>query len=243
MGAVAAAEPLVVRGVAYGLLARLLGPDGEPLAGGPELGELREVLAALGDDTAVEHLDELSGLGPFDAETVAARQSRLFDQGRCSPYEMSHVRLGPGGHTARLADVSGFYKAFGFRVAGERADHVCAELEFAAFLALSEAQARRDGNDDGAGVCASAMESFLRDHLGGWLGTLAGKLAEIDPYGPHAPVARAAAAFVEAEAERLGVEPEVRGPVGPFGFTGEGDDDGVVECGACPLPDGESWPT
>ncbi|MCZ7534954.1 MAG: molecular chaperone TorD family protein [Acidimicrobiia bacterium] len=238
MSAVAPAEPLVVRGVAFGLFARLLGPEGEPIAEGPELHELREVLTGLGDDEAVAHLDRLESLGPFDAEAVAGRHSRLFDQGRVSPYELSHIRLGPGGHTARLADVSGFYRAFGFRVQAERPDHVVAELEFAAFLSLSEAQARRDGNADGAEVCATAMRSFLRDHLCGWLDTLAEKLHGLDPFGPHSPVAAAASCFIDAEASRLGVEPEIRGPVGPFGFTGAEDDvvdDGGIACGGgCP---------
>lgn len=237
MSSTAIADPLVVRGAAYGLLARLIGPDGSAIADGSDLAALRDALSRLGDEgssatsAALEPLDAMT----LGADDVERRYDRLFEQNRVSPYALSYVSVGPGGHTARLADVSGFYRAFGFRVDGERADHIVAELEFASFLAFAEAQAHHDHNVEGAEVCADAARSFLRDHLGGWLDGLADRLAATDPDGPHHVVARAAARFVEGETTRLGIDPAAS-TVTASGWLPDDDEDAAPSCAGCPLP-------
>jgi TorA maturation chaperone TorD len=114
-----------------------------------------------------------------------------------------------------MADVAGFYRAFGLRVApGERPDHVAAELEFYGWLQAREAQARARGETEGAEVCRDARRKFLRDHLGRWLPLLAARLRERGA-GFHARVAELAAALVAREARDLGVEPEPTAPPVP----------------------------
>ena len=149
----ALAEPLVLRGAAFSLLARLLGPEPEVLADDREVDALRVALDALGDRDVLARFDAWRAAAP---DPAAARWSRLFEQGRVAPYEMSYLRPGLGGQTARIADVSGFYCAFGFRVLHDRPDHFLAELEFAAYLALGEARAREGRDDAGATVFAEA---------------------------------------------------------------------------------------
>ena len=56
---------------------------------------------------------------------------RWFDLGRVAPYEGSNVATTVGGITPRLADVAGFYRAFGLTVIGDRPDHVVAQLALA----------------------------------------------------------------------------------------------------------------
>lgn len=238
MSSTAIADPLVVRGAVYGLLARLIGPDGSAIAGGSDLAALRDALGRLGDEGASATLAALEPLAEqsFDTAGVERRYDRLFEQNRVSPYALSYVSVGPGGHTARLADASGFYRAFGFRVDSERADHIVAELEFAAFLAFAEAQARHDRNVEGTDVCADAARSFLRDHLGGWLDGLADRLAVADPDGPHHVVARAAARFVEGEVARLGIDPLAAAVPTATGWLPDDDEDAAPACAGCPLP-------
>jgi DMSO reductase family type II enzyme chaperone len=74
--------------------------------------------------------------------------------------------------TKELADLKGFYLAFGLELGkdahGERPDHICIELEFMAMLLIKEAYARNEGWDDKANVCLEARKKFLRDHIGRW---------------------------------------------------------------------------
>lgn len=78
--------------------------------------------------------------------------------------------------TKELADLNGFYLAFGLELGkdsqGERPDHICIELEFMATLLIKEAYARNEGWDDKANVCLEARKKFLKDHVGRWGPTL-----------------------------------------------------------------------
>ena len=235
----AVAEPLVLRGAVFSLLARLLGPEPEVLADDREIEALRVALDALGNREVLARFDVWRAAVP---DPAAARWSRLFEQGRVAPYEMSYLRPGLGGQTARIADVSGFYCAFGFRVPQDRPDHFLAELEFAAYLAFGEARAREEHDGAGAEVFADASCSFLGDHLGGWLDLLADRADEHDPSGPYGPLVDAAARFVAAEAARRGVEPvrpERIDTPGPADFD---DEDEIPSCAGCPAAPEASTP-
>jgi nitrate reductase assembly molybdenum cofactor insertion protein NarJ len=115
-----------------------------------------------------------------------------------------------------LADISGFYQAFGFRIGGavrERPDYLATELEFMYLLAIKEAQAIANGNETQVEICLNAQRQFLEDHLGKWAGLFAEALARMSPRGPgevgeagpYVALAGFCAAFVTADAERLGV--------------------------------------
>ncbi len=225
-------DPLLARAAVCGLFARLLGPDPGPLAGGRERHELRAVLAVLGDDLAATALDELDRRSPLTPEEVAARRTRLFEHGQAPPYEMSYVPSGLAGQTGALADIAGFYRAFGFQVERERPDHCVAELEFFTYLALAEAQYRDDGEHEGAEVCAAATRTFLREHLGGWFDAFAARLEEMDPGGCFGPVVAAAFEYLTAEAARLGVDPAR--PAQPLHYLGDDGDGDPPECGELP---------
>ncbi len=110
-----------------------------------------------------------------------------------------------------LADLNGFYRAFGFELGGpvrERPDHLAVELEFMHALALKEAYAASAGEADGMEICSDAQAKFLRDHLGRWMGPFARSLALNPGGGAYVSLARFAKTFVEADAARLGVSPE-----------------------------------
>ncbi len=140
-----------------------------------------------------------------------------------------------------LADIAGFYQAFGFKVGGlrrERPDHLATELEFLYVLALKEVYAIEQGIDEHIEVCIEARRSFLQDHIGRWIGFFAESLAKladslpdsIDQPQPYVWLARLAAAFVQAEAQHLGLSLDPRQlsevkhtPIGP-----------EISCDACP---------
>ena len=111
-----------------------------------------------------------------------------------------------------MADIAGFYRAFGFQVGGEqrdRPDHLATELEFLYVLSLKEAYAAEQGIDEHVEVCVEARRSFLRDHLGRWIGLFAqsvsrGVVLEGEA-NPYLWLSRLAAAFVQIDAHSLGL--------------------------------------
>jgi len=225
-------DGLIARGVAYGLLARLLGPDPSALADPATLDQLREALTVAGETATLARVETVP---PFDPERVADLAGRWvtwFEQGRIAPYECSNTPPSAGGHTAVLADVAGFFGAFGFAVHLDRPDHLVAELEFAALVALAEAQARRDGDDEHAEVCAAAARTFLRDHLGRWLDAFAARVGGEETLAPWAPFAAAAADLVAADAAHRNVVPVRVMPVLPSDASLLPDEADLPECGA-----------
>jgi nitrate reductase assembly molybdenum cofactor insertion protein NarJ len=191
--------------LAYALLARSLSRDVVALHDHQHIGALREALTEAGSLGAVAALDpiDVSQLPP--AAGLAGRWVRWFDLGRIAPYEGSNVVLSAGGVTGRLADVAGYYRAFGMQIRGDRPDHVVAELEFLAFALAVEADAVEAGDDDHAAVAADAIRSFLRDHIGTWIDAWAARVAEVVDTSPWAPYAAAAAELVRVEGGRRNV--------------------------------------
>ncbi|MFQ6675442.1 MAG: molecular chaperone [Fidelibacterota bacterium] len=88
-----------------------------------------------------------------------------------SPYELEHLRNEDVFYrTQRLADLEGFYRAFGLALdRKERADHISVETEFLAHLLAKEVFARDNHlGDDAIEVCRKAHRDFWTDHFGGW---------------------------------------------------------------------------
>jgi TorA maturation chaperone TorD len=163
-----------------------------------------------------------------DPAAVAAEYVFLFDrQVRCSPYEGAYgAARGLAGKGAGLADVAGFYAAFGLRPAGAQADtedHVAAELEFMSALAIKEAWALGEPDDDALQVTRAAEAVFVRDHLGTWAGAFARDVQAATPLRFYVAAADVLAAWMEAECAALGVEParveSLDAPAEEDGFT------------------------
>lgn len=200
-----AVDDLATRSVVFRVFAQMLGPDLALVADPEAVRALVGLLDSLGDDSASAALAPLLG-ADLDAEVLERRRVYWFETGRVPPYESSNVLIGSGGHTARLADISGFYNAFGLRASGDRPDHVVAELEFASHVLMMEAEAQREGRTEEEAVCSDAMRAFLRDHLGGWLDALRARL-EVAGEQPWLALTTAVSRFVDAEAARRNVIP------------------------------------
>jgi DMSO reductase family type II enzyme chaperone len=166
-----------------------------------------------------------------DPAAVAAEYVFLFDrQVRCAPYEGGYgAARGLAGKGAQLADVAGFYAAFGLRPAGDQADmedHVAAELEFMSALAIKEAWALGEHDADGLEVTQAAEATFLRDHLGAWAAAFAQEVQSTTPLPFYIAAAELLAAWIEAEVVAVGVEPvRMEGPDAPA----------EEECFSCPM--------
>ena len=155
-----------------------------------------------------------------EAEPVATANEHVFlfgRQVRCSPYESAYSGLSPfGDKTARLADVAGFYAAFGLAPAAAQPDledHVGAELEFMSALALKEAWALAEGEAGALEVTRAAATKFLTDHLGRWAAAFAAAVEAATPVPFYTAAASLLAAWVDEEIAALGATPSrVPGP-------------------------------
>ena len=222
----------IERGAELAALARVLSlgfayPDGDTL---------EEIRALAGGLLARPGLAE--GLAEPLAELLAGLEGdglqedfgALFDGAvRCAPYEGSY-EVDPFRHARQMADVAGFYRAFGAQASGERPDHAGAELEFLAFLAAKRMTALAAGDEEGAEACRRAEDMFLLDHLGRWLPALCRGVAEETSSPFYAALARLGPRVVGAELTQRGLRPA---PLGKrVKWAVEGD---AVECGGPPV--------
>jgi DMSO reductase family type II enzyme chaperone len=167
-------------------------------------------------------------------EVLEYEYNRLFahlGSAKCPPYETEYGYDNVFQKTEAMADIAGFYYAYGLEVADqntERVDFIGTELEFMSFLALNEAYARETGNTEQLEICLDTQRKFLQDHLGRWTTTFAKILVNSTTNGFYGSAGRLMAQFIQEEAARLHVVlNEVTGPnkevlktPDPFGCSG-----------------------
>ncbi len=136
--------------------------------------------------------------------TYRDRLSHVHSQD-CPLYETDHAARAVWRQAQDLADLGGFYRAFGLEETGERVDHVSVELEFLHFLAYKLAWALERGETEHAEVCSLAEEAFLRDHVLRWMPDVAERLAALGEGTPYEVVADLLGVFLRAESDRTGV--------------------------------------
>lgn len=229
-----AADELERRGFGFALGALLSSYPGSDfarrardLSRAAEADELSSLLEGLGSD---EEVDDLR-----------SEYLELFDkkEGHIPLYE---TELGAGQSLAkgnRLADLGGFYRAFGVEIGGldqetplpELPDHVSVELEFYGYLLLKEAQLERTAQQEGVEIVRDAERKFLADHLGRFVPRVRLELerAASDEYRR---IFDYCAELVRAECARHLVDP---GAPLERGADREGDH---VQCGALPIIEG-----
>ncbi|MAF66948.1 MAG: hypothetical protein CMJ84_14995 [Planctomycetes bacterium] len=193
----------------------------------------------LATDPATNQVDLAPGeVSPerFDVEPIVealrAPHEKLVDEHtrvfglvvskECPPHEVQYCpQTFSIYRSQRMADIAGFYRAFGVepgRDVPERVDHVACELEFLAWLVAKEhyAHSQQDEGEEEwaerAAISRDAQRDFVAKHLAWWVPAFAhalGKRAEaLDPPSPlHIGLARALACLIPAERAVLGVEP------------------------------------
>ncbi len=225
-------------------------PAADPIAWGAVYGALAASFEAAEPDQARFQLDlveaevtarpalrpPLEGLPALrerlestDPEGFRLEQTRLFSLGQGRPYEASYdaeIR-----RLALIADVAGFYRAFGLEVTGDRPDFLVAELQFLSYLAVLEERARLSGEQEHREIAREARKGFLTGHAGRWLPAFAAHLASTSRMPFYADLASLLVRVARADARDLGVQvEEVTVPdMAPGGDTPSED---VPPCGA-----------
>ena len=161
-------------------------------------------------------------------------------RGACPAYEMEYGRNEIIRQASDLADLAGFYRAFGLEIAGDkngRPDHIATESEFMSALCAKEAHAHAQGEKEHADICLDAERTFLRDHLARWLPAFARHVEDADADGFFGALARFADAFVKAECSHFDVH---AGPATLELRTPDPVLDAQISCGSAGCGDNQS---
>ncbi len=151
-------------------------------------------------------------LHAISKEQFVAENLAIFGHtaaGELRPYEAGYGTNHVFQETHCLADVAGFYRAFGLDTSEarrERPDHIAVELEFMHALALKEAYALAHDWGEKVDICRDTQAGFLRDHLGRWAPSFLKSLAERTRGGTFEMIADATAFCVEAHCHDAGIE-------------------------------------
>ena len=232
-GAMPAADQALARAVVWRFLALGFAPPSD---------ELRHALTdderRLGLSAALCHL----GLAPFEYDDPIDLDSQFGElfghtlRGGVCPYETEYV-AGPIFQQAHeLADLQGWYAAFGLQRrpdSPERGDHIGVECEFAGFLAMKEAVTLDSGDTEQRDRVRQAYRQFLRKHLGCYGTVVATRLEESDRF--YGKLGSLLGRVLAAECRRLGVQPGPRTlPLQPEAADPAPAACGVSdECGQC----------
>ncbi|MBI3327120.1 MAG: molecular chaperone TorD family protein [Nitrospinae bacterium] len=128
----------------------------------------------------------------------------------CAAYETLYGSEDIFQEVQALADIAGWYRAFGLMVAPEakeRVDHIGVELEFMYVLAYKEAYALERDAMDRAQLCVEAEAKFLQEHLGRWGPLFARLLGKGAHDGFYRGLAQGLDAFLGMELARFEIDP------------------------------------
>jgi nitrate reductase assembly molybdenum cofactor insertion protein NarJ len=153
-----------------------------------------------------------AALAAYRGRPAPERESdyiELFDRGVAENplHEGGYSRHRVLGAADPLADVAGFYRAFGVApTAGERLDHLAVELEFHAWLLLKEEHLEAEGVSAGVEIVRDARRKFLAEHLAP-LALAAAARPGVVASPLYGPLLAWIAGLVRAACAELGVEP------------------------------------
>lgn len=234
------------RGAAYGLIAQgfsypthelieLLCDPARWSSWPEELGKL--------NDAAAGQLDALRGF-LADSGALSALEESYNDvfghavRGKCPPYELEYARGEIVQLASSLADIAGFYAAFGMEIradADDRADHLTVEAEFMSVLCAKEKLAIEEGHAEHLDITTSAQRDFLQEHLARWLPAFAYRVQQARPQTFYGGLARFATKLIAGDCAQFKIDvgpPTLElSPTDPVqdtsiscGATGQGDE-------------------
>lgn len=144
-------------------------------------------------------------------EELEAEYHRLFahlGSANCPPYETEYGLDNIYQKTEAMADISGFYAAYGLEVSTtetDRADFLGTELEFMSFLSLKEIYALEHNEWEHLETCRDTQKKFLADHLGRWVGVFVKILSQSTSNPFYAGLGNMVECLVNHDAERYGL--------------------------------------
>ncbi len=153
----------------------------------------------------------------LELDDVRAEYSRLYLGTALVPLREGGYGDGMrfAGQPVDLADLNGFYLAFGFGPPTAEAsppDHLGVELEFISLLYLKIAYTVEQRQIAQARITQAALASFLSDHFGRWFAAFGAALRRESAHPAYAALAGVLTRAVGHECHRLGIRPCPAGP-------------------------------
>lgn len=145
-------------------------------------------------------------------EDLAIEFTRLFlgPGSHISPHESLHVEEGrgpDGGHWGRdTVKVKKFIEAAGLTVDDRFSgmpDHICVEMEFMQQLAIREAEAWTETDEEFATNILKIEKRFYDEHLSRWVGRFCDRVIETSEHPFYQGIAEVTKGFIEYEGETL----------------------------------------
>lgn len=174
---------------------------------------------------AEEHLDgdmlgqvagfrEYLGRVRHKRDEIESEYLRVFDTGRLvSPYETEYLTEKTARKPFELADIAGFYQAFGFDLNEEidnkePVDHIAVELEFMALMRFKEDYAAKRSQKEKEAVTRDAGLKFLDSHLAPWGLIFCRRLGRIACDEFYKRIGELCASVLSLDCRRLGLDTE-----------------------------------
>ncbi len=208
-----ATRKMLGRGALYDVLALAFSyPDDDTVAelrAGIDALREGDLMAPFGDALALEAL--AAALEQVEPPALAATYNLYFaGEVPCSLNETEYEADGFA-KARRLADIAGFYHAFGLQVPDTRpapADSLATEMEFMSHTVMRQAYAALHGWDEQRQICEDAQRAFLEDHLGRWAPLFSRTLFDlVEGDGFYAAAAALCEQFITAEIQTSGADP------------------------------------
>lgn len=215
-----ATEKAMTRSAVYRLLSKsFLYPSEEifTLISGPTYSDALDTFLISDDEgfqRLAEEFQEMDSLWSLaDArQRLEHEYNRLFahlGSAKCPPYETEYGYDNVFQKTQAMADIAGFYRAYGLETADkntERVDFIGMELEFMSYLALNEAYALEHQNEEQREITVDTQRKFLRDHLGRWTSIFAQSICTAGRNPFYLWLGKLTELFLEREAKELDVQ-------------------------------------
>lgn len=159
----------------------------------------------------VRQVLDLTHFDAFEQDYIACFGHAARGSCPINEIEYGDIKADPLFQPHRLADLAGYYRAFGVELttdSGERPDHLCVELEFMSVLAARRAFGLEHQHDaDAIRVGVDAERGFLRHHLGRWTPAFARRVRQAAVHPPLIGIATFLESFIRLECSRAGIEP------------------------------------
>lgn len=155
-----------------------------------------------------------ASLGGLTLDYMQSEYSRIFGHSistECPYYETEYGKAHIFQQSQSLADVAGFYRAFGLErseTSKERIDHISTELEFMYFLIFKENYAAHHNKKEESAICIDAQKKFIKDHLGAWVPLFVKLMGDKAGEGFYSGIAELTGLFLRSEVNYLQVKPE-----------------------------------
>lgn len=169
------------------------------------LEDLERVIEILNLHVDLKGLSQALKKAQEDPIDLQGEFTSLFEtQMRAPARETSYELDKTGRRSMEMADIEGFYRAFGLKIAEPiEPDSFVAEAEFCSILNQKMYFLKEKGDEEGYTITKEAYEKFLRDHLGRWYEIFVEKLFQEANHPLYKELAFLVKTFLDKETSNI----------------------------------------